>query len=145
SSVEEYQELAARKTEREVQEKNDKTGVFTGGFVIHPLSGEEIPVWVADYVLAGYGTGAVMGVPAHDQRDWDFANQYNLPVIEVVKGGDVKKAAYVDFGEVINSQHFNGMNSAEAKRAITSQLESIGLGSKQTTYRLRDWLVSRQR
>ncbi len=145
SAVEEYRVLANKKTEREIQEKNEKSGVFTGGYATHPLSGKQIPVWIADYVLAGYGTGAVMGVPAHDQRDWDFATMYNLPIIEVIKGGDVSKVAYSSSGEVINSARFNGMSSKEANQAITNELMQKGLGNQLTTYRLRDWLVSRQR
>ena len=143
--VEEYQALSLRKSEREIQEKNEKSGVFTGGFVIHPMTGEKVPVWVADYVLAGYGTGAVMGVPAHDQRDWDFATLHGLPIVEVVEGGEVTKQPFAGYGRLINSQQFDGMDYEEACEQITRELRRKGLGDAMTTYRLRDWLVSRQR
>ncbi|NPC93802.1 leucine--tRNA ligase [Bacillus sp. WMMC1349] len=138
----------------EVQSKSDlertdlaktKTGVFTGAYAIHPVTEEKIPVWIADYVLASYGTGAVMAVPAHDERDYEFATTFNLPIQEVVKGGDVEKEAYTGDGEHIHSDFLNGLQQASAIEKMCQWLDENGKGEKKVTYRLRDWLFSRQR
>ncbi|MDA1477683.1 leucine--tRNA ligase [Bacillus changyiensis] len=138
----------------EVQSKSDlertdlaktKTGVFTGAYAIHPVTEEKIPVWIADYVLASYGTGAVMAVPAHDERDYEFATTFNLPIQEVVKGGDVEKEAYTGDGEHIHSDFLNGLQQASAIEKMCQWLHDNGKGEKKVTYRLRDWLFSRQR
>jgi leucyl-tRNA synthetase len=128
-----------------------KEGVFTGSYCINPVNGEEVPILVGNYVLMGYGTGAVMGVPAHDQRDLEFARKYNLPVRVVISPQDSDltseelKEAYVDEGVLVNSSHFNGLPNVDAKKAITEYLEENNWGQGKTTYRLRDWLISRQR
>ena len=133
-------------------EKLEKEGVFTGKFISHPLSGEKYPIFVADYVLMEYGTGAVMAVPAHDQRDFEFAKKYNLPLAVVITPDPAKplkaeelSEAYVDPGIVVNSRQFNGIDSETAKKTITETLKTKGLGDFTVTYRLRDWLISRQR
>ncbi|MEB3245699.1 MAG: leucine--tRNA ligase [Vampirovibrionales bacterium] len=145
-----YCEAAKNKPEMErVAEGKAKTGVFTGGYATHPLTGEAIPVWVADYVLAEYGTGAVMAVPAHDSRDFEFANTYGLAVREVIssdgKSAGINSEAYTAYGVLLNSGAFNGLDSESAKTEITKSLDDRGLGARKTQYRLRDWLVSRQR
>jgi leucyl-tRNA synthetase len=122
-----------------------KTGVFTGAFAINPVNGEKVPVWIADYVLAGYGTGAVFACPAHDERDHAFATTFGLPIVEVVKGGDVSKAAYVGDGPHVNSRFLDGLDVAAAKREIVRWLEDRQVGKGTIQYRLRDWLFSRQR
>ena len=122
--------------------QREKTGVFTGSYAINPVNGEKIPIWIADYVLFSYGTGAVMGVPAHDDRDFAFAKKYNLPVKRVIEGGELP---FTEYGTLVDSSKFSGMKSEEAKKAITQELQSEGKGSLKTNYRLRDWLVSRQR
>ncbi|MDV6377494.1 leucine--tRNA ligase [Sporosarcina sp. GW1-11] len=116
----------------------DKTGVFTGAYAINPASGEKMPIWIADYVLATYGTGAIMAVPAHDERDYEFAKTFDLPIIEVVAGGNIEEEAYAGEGEHVNSDFLNGLGKEEA-------IEEQGLGERKITYRLRDWLFSRQR
>ncbi|MFM0288119.1 leucine--tRNA ligase [Paraburkholderia megapolitana] len=125
-----------------------KTGVFTGAYTINPANGKRLPVWVADYVLSGYGTGAIMAVPAHDRRDYEFAQTFSLPVIKVVDdgtGGDLADAAYEGDGSMVNSGFLNGLPTAQAKQAMLQWLEQHGAGRAKTTYRLRDWLFSRQR
>ncbi len=122
--------------------QREKTGVFTGSYAINPVNGEKIPIWIADYVLFSYGTGAVMGVPAHDDRDFAFAKKYNLPIKRVIEGGELP---FTEYGILVDSGKFSGMKSEEAKKAITQELQSEGKGSLKTNYRLRDWLVSRQR
>ncbi|MDN7246058.1 leucine--tRNA ligase [Planococcus shenhongbingii] len=122
-----------------------KSGVFTGAYAINPVSGEKMPVWIADYVLATYGTGAIMAVPAHDERDYEFAKQFDLPIVEVVSGGDISTEAYAGDGELINSGFLNGLNKKEAIEKAIAWLEEHGVGEKKITYRLRDWLFSRQR
>ncbi|WP_028561699.1 leucine--tRNA ligase [Paenibacillus pinihumi] len=145
-AVEAYQEAAARKSDLERTDlAKDKTGVFTGAYAINPVNGAKTPVWIADYVLGGYGTGAIMAVPGHDQRDWEFAKQFNLPIIEVVQGGDVEKEAYSGDGAHINSGLLDGLDNEQAIAAIISWLEKEGKGCGKVTYRLRDWLFSRQR
>jgi leucyl-tRNA synthetase len=127
----------------------ERSGVFTGAYATNTLSGERVPVWVADYVLITYGTGAIMAVPAHDERDFDFAKRYGLPIKVVVapdgwSGGELDEA-YTDQGTLVNSGEFNGLASDEAKQKIIEKLERDGTGSRRVTYRLRDWLISRQR
>ena len=123
----------------------EKTGVWTGAYAINPVNGKEIPIWIADYVLASYGTGAIMAVPAHDERDWEFAKQFNLDITPVLKGGNVAEAAYTDDGLHINSGFLNGLDKAAAIDKMVTWLETEGVGNKKVTYRLRDWLFSRQR
>lgn len=129
----------------------EKVGLFTGGYAIHPLTGEEVPIWVANYVLVDYGTGAVMGVPGHDERDFLFARKYNLPIHVVVTDGtsdtipEKLDDAYTEDGILINSGEFNGLTSAEARRKITEKMQEQGIGEAHVNYRLRDWLISRQR
>ncbi|MDP5873746.1 leucine--tRNA ligase [Streptococcus mutans] len=123
----------------------EKTGVWTGAYAINPVNGKEIPIWIADYVLASYGTGAIMAVPAHDKRDWEFAKQFNLDIIPVLEGGNVAEAAYTDDGLHINSGFLNGLDKAAAIDKMVTWLETEGVGNKKVTYRLRDWLFSRQR
>ncbi|MDO5324642.1 MAG: leucine--tRNA ligase, partial [Clostridia bacterium] len=144
-----YREAAARKSDFERTELNkDKTGVQLDGVrAINPLTGTEIPVWVSDYVLMGYGTGAIMAVPAHDTRDWEFAKKFGMPIIEVVAGGNVQEEAYTDIqdGVMVNSDFLNGMKVAEAKRAIIDYLVEKGIGHRKINFKLRDWVFSRQR
>jgi len=141
-----YQEQAARKSDLERTDlAKDKTGVFTGAYAINPVNGAKVPVWIADYVLAGYGTGAIMAVPGHDARDWEFAKQFGLNIIEVVEGGNVEKEAYSGDGAHVNSEFLNGLNNEEAIAKMIAWLEENGKGQGKTTYRLRDWLFSRQR
>jgi leucyl-tRNA synthetase len=123
----------------------DKTGVFTGAYAINPVNNEKMPIWIADYVLMSYGTGAIMAVPAHDERDYEFAVKFELPIKEVVAGGDVTKEAYTGDGEHVNSDFLNGMDKEEAITAMINWLVENEKGKKETTYRLRDWLFSRQR
>ncbi|MEK7625524.1 MAG: leucine--tRNA ligase [Patescibacteria group bacterium] len=147
SEVEQYLEQAKTKSDLERTElQKEKTGVkLEGIFVKHPVTGEEIQVWIADYVLANYGTGAVMAVPAHDERDFEFAKKYNLPVKEVVAGGDVNSAAYTEIGKNINSDFLNGLSTSDAKEKMITWLEEHNSGKKQINYKLRDWVFSRQR
>ncbi|MFC3927178.1 leucine--tRNA ligase [Streptococcus caprae] len=123
----------------------EKTGVWTGAYAINPVNGKEIPIWIADYVLASYGTGAIMAVPAHDERDWEFAKQFDLPILPVLEGGDVEAAAYTEDGLHINSDFLNGLDKADAIAKMVAWLEENGVGNEKITYRLRDWLFSRQR
>ncbi|MEI5908803.1 leucine--tRNA ligase [Bacillus spongiae] len=123
----------------------DKTGVFTGAYTINPANGEKMPIWIADYVLMSYGSGAIMAVPAHDERDFEFAQKFDLPIKEVVVGGDITKEAYTGEGKHINSDFLNGLDKEEAIKKALVWLEENEIGSKKTTYRLRDWLFSRQR
>lgn len=123
----------------------DKTGVFTGAYAINPANGEKMPIWIADYVLASYGTGAIMAVPGHDERDFEFAKIFDLEIREVVAGGDIEKEAYTGDGEHINSEFLDGMGKEEAINKMIAWLEEKEIGTKKVTYRLRDWLFSRQR
>jgi leucyl-tRNA synthetase len=123
----------------------EKTGVFTGAYAINPVNNEKMPIWIADYVLASYGTGAIMAVPGHDERDYEFAKKFTLPIVQVVAGGSIENEAYTEDGEHINSGFLNGLNKTEAIQKAISWLEEQGIGSKKVTYRLRDWLFSRQR
>jgi leucyl-tRNA synthetase len=146
AAVAAYVEAAARKSERDrVADVREKSGVFTGAFATNPATGKPIPVWVADYVLATYGTGAVMAVPAHDARDWAFAKAFGLPIVEVITGGDVATAAHEGDGTLVSSGPFDGLLVARAKDRIVEWLEERGLGRRVVRYRLRDWLFSRQR
>lgn len=123
----------------------DKTGVFTGAYAINPVNGEKLPIWIADYVLMTYGTGAIMAVPAHDERDYEFAKKFDLPILEVVEGGDVSKEVYTGDGKHVNSGFLNGLNKEDAIAEMIKWLEENSKGEKKVTYRLRDWLFSRQR
>ncbi|MGM7702454.1 leucine--tRNA ligase [Pseudalkalibacillus sp. Hm43] len=146
SAVEAYKKEISTKSDLERTElAKEKTGVFTGAYAINPANGEQIPVWIADYVLVSYGTGAIMAVPGHDERDYEFATKFELPIIEVVKGGDISKEAYTEDGEIVNSDFLNGMNKEEAISKMIAWLEENNKGEKKITYRLRDWLFSRQR
>ncbi len=144
-----YKAEAAKKSDFERAELNkEKTGVAIEGVrAINPVNGREIPIWLSDYVLMTYGTGAIMAVPAHDTRDWEFAKKFGLPVIEVVAGGNVEEAAYTDIqdGVLVNSEFLNGMTVAEAKKAIIDYLVKNGLGERKVNFKLRDWVFSRQR
>lgn len=145
-AVKAYQDQAARKSDLERTDlAKDKTGVFTGAYAINPVNGAKVPIWIADYVLAGYGTGAIMAVPGHDSRDWEFAKQFGLPIIEVVQGGNVEEEAYSGSGAHVNSGFLNGLDNEAAIQAMNEWLEKEGKGKKKVTYRLRDWLFSRQR
>ena len=147
--VKAYQALAASKSDMERTELNkEKTGVELKGVRgINPVNGREIPIFISDYVLATYGTGAIMAVPAHDTRDWDFAKAFNLPIVEVIAGGNVEEAAFTDVetGTLCNSEFLNGLSVAEAKKAIIAWLEEKGVGHSKVNYKLRDWVFSRQR
>jgi len=123
----------------------EKTGVFTGAYAINPVNGAKMPIWIADYVLASYGTGAIMAVPAHDERDWEFAKQFDLPIIEVLQGGNVEEAAFTEDGIHVNSDFLNGTNKEEGIEKMIAWLEEKGIGEKKVSFRLRDWLFSRQR
>lgn len=147
AKVEAYVQAAQQKSDVERQENKDKTGVFTGSYVINPVNGQKLPIWVADYVLSGYGTGAVMAVPAHDERDFAFAEKFDLPIVQVVDkpedSADV--GCYTGEGELINSGQFDGTRSEDAREQIVAWLEQQGSGRGKTTYKMRDWLISRQR
>lgn len=145
--TENYVKAAVKKSEIErTNDTKEKTGVFTGSYAINPVTGAQVPVWVADYVLGGYGTGAVMAVPAHDERDFAFAQKYDLPIVDVIEApieGEVK--IYHGEGVLINSGEFNGTSTSDAREQIVAWLEERKLGHSQTTYKMRDWLISRQR
>ncbi|MCZ6802106.1 MAG: leucine--tRNA ligase [Nitrospirae bacterium] len=141
-----YQEEVSRRSERSrMVEVGKKTGVFTGAYASHPVTGQPLPIWIADYVLATYGTGAIMAVPAHDARDYEFANTFQLPIVEVVSGGDVSKNAFVGNGVNVNSDFLNGLSTSQAKQAMNDWLEGHQKGVSTVNYKLRDWLFSRQR
>ncbi len=150
-AVIDYREMAARKSDFERTElAKDKTGVMLDGLTaVNPVNGKEIPIWISDYVLMGYGTGAIMAVPAHDERDWEFAKKFDMPIIEVVAGSpvDVNEAVFVDVatGTMVNSDFLNGLSVAEAKEKITEFLTEKGIGHAKTNFKLRDWVFSRQR
>jgi len=144
AAVEEYKEAAKKQTDIERQSiTREKTGVFTGSYAVNPINGRKVPIWVGDYVLATYGTGAVMAVPAHDDRDFAFATKYKLPIERVIASDT--ELPYTEYGKLVNSEEFTGLTTEEAKEAIVKKLESTKLGSAKVNYRLRDWLVSRQR
>ncbi|MBR1702434.1 MAG: leucine--tRNA ligase, partial [Lachnospiraceae bacterium] len=146
-----YREQAAKKSDFERTElAKDKTGVQIDGLTAtNPVNGKEIPIWISDYVLMTYGTGAIMAVPAHDERDWDFAKKFNLPIIEVVAGSpvSVQEQVYTDVatGTLVNSEFLNGLSVADAKKKIIAYLEEKGIGTSKTNFKLRDWVFSRQR
>ncbi len=146
-AVREYRERTARKSELERADlSKEKTGVFTGAYAINPATNEKIPIWIADYVLLGYGTGAIGGVPAHDERDLEFAKKFDLPIVVVVQPtADESAIGFTGEGTAVNSPIINGLTSAEAKKKITAWLEERGLGKRAINYKLRDWLFSRQR
>ncbi|WP_122645840.1 leucine--tRNA ligase [Enterococcus mediterraneensis] len=146
AAVEAYIEEAAKKSDlNRTDLSKEKTGVFTGAYAINPVNGKEIPIWIADYVLASYGTGAIMAVPAHDERDYEFAKTFDLEIIPVLEGGNVEEAAFTEDGPHINSDFLNGLNKEDAIAKIVEWLEEKGIGKKEVSYRLRDWLFSRQR
>ena len=145
--VEAYVQASQQKSDVERQENKEKTGVFTGSYVINPVNGQKLPIWVADYVLGGYGTGAVMAVPAHDERDFAFAEKFDLPIIQVIDKPEhsANAGCYSGEGELINSGQFNGTRSEDAREQIVAWLEQQNSGRSKTTYKMRDWLISRQR
>ncbi|HWV46189.1 MAG TPA: leucine--tRNA ligase [Nitrospira sp.] len=154
TTVHAYREIAAKKSDLQRQELDkEKTGVFTGGYAVNPVNQERLPIWIADYVLMSYGTGAIMAVPAHDERDWAFARRYDLPIREVISGGNVRQAAFTDTesGRVVNSASsdgsfsINGLTPSEAIPKITDWLGKQGKGTRAVNYKLRDWLFARQR
>ncbi|SCP95256.1 leucine--tRNA ligase [Anaerobium acetethylicum] len=149
AEVEDYIFKASMRSSVDRLQDKEKTGVFTGSYAVNPLNGAMVPIWISDYVLADYGTGAIMCVPAHDDRDFDFATKFNIPIIQVIAKDGVEvenlTEAYTEAGIMINSGEFNGMNSADAKRDVPGILESRGIGKKTTNYKLRDWVFSRQR
>ena len=146
-AVEAYQKMAAARSERDrMSDTKTISGCFTGGYAIHPISGEKVPIWIGDYVLASYGSGAVMAVPAHDSRDYAFAKHFDLPIIEVVEGGDISKESYdAKSGKMIHSDFLNGMDCMDAKSKMIEHLEEIGYGKGATQYKLRDAIFGRQR
>ncbi len=145
--VEAYIQASQQKSDVERQENKEKTGVFTGSYVINPVNGQKLPIWVADYVLGGYGTGAVMAVPAHDERDFAFAEKFDLPIIQVIDKPEhsADTGCYSGEGELIDSGQFNGTRSEDAREQIVAWLEQQNSGRSKTTYKMRDWLISRQR
>ncbi|GMU91612.1 MAG: leucine--tRNA ligase [Candidatus Hydrogenedentota bacterium] len=146
NAVEAYVSAATKRSAQDrMQAEREKSGVFTGAYAINPVNNARIPIWTADYVLAEYGYGAIMAVPAHDTRDYEFARKFNLPIVEVVSGGDIAKEAYVGDGTLVNSGIITGLPVPEAKAKISTWLEERGLGKATVNYRLRDWLFSRQR
>lgn len=146
-AVKAYQEEAAKKSDLDRQElSKEKTGVFTGAYAVNPATGEEVPVWIADYVLVSYGTGAIMAVPGQDERDWEFAEKFDLPIVRTVQPEEgFEGKAYTGEGPAINSEFLNGLHVGEAKKKIIAWLEEKGAGKKSVNYKLRDWLFSRQR
>ncbi len=147
-AVESYKEEAKKQSDIERQSiSREKTGVFTGAYAIHPINGKEVPIWVGDYVLSTYGTGAVMAVPAHDERDFAFAEKFNLPINRVIKAKDglETELPFCEHGILVNSGEFDGLTTSEAKEKIVEKLASMNLGEQKVNFRLRDWLVSRQR
>ena len=144
--VENYKKECSVKSDLERTELNkEKTGVFTGAYAINPVNNKEIPIWISDYVLVSYGTGAIMAVPAHDQRDYEFAKKFKLEIIPVIEGGEIEKEAYAGDGLHINSGFINGMNKEDAISKMISYLEENGIGKKKINYRLRNWIFARQR
>ena len=146
NKIKEYKDKAASKSDLERTELNkEKTGEFTGSYAINPVNGKKIPVWISDYVLMTYGTGAIMAVPAHDQRDYDFAKKYDIEIIQVLEGGNIEKEAYVGDGKHINSGFLDGLNKEDAINEITKWLEERKIGYKKVNYKLREWIFARQR
>lgn len=146
NAVDEYRKLAASKSDLERTDLNkEKTGVFTGSYAINPVNGKEIPIWISDYVLQSYGTGAIMAVPAHDQRDYEFAKKFGLDIIQVLEGGDISKEAFTEDGIHINSGDLNGLNKQDAIDKIINWLEEKGIDHKKVNYKMREWIFARQR
>ncbi len=144
--VEEYKKMCASKSDLERTELNkDKTGVFTGAYAINPVNNEQIPIYISDYVLASYGTGAIMAVPAHDERDYAFAKKFNIPIIQVLEGGNIDQEAYTGDGVHINSEFLNGLGKEEAIKKMVAWLEEHHCGSRKVNYRFREWIFARQR
>ena len=144
--VKKYQQISAQKSDMDRSMAKDKTGVRLDGIVaINPFTNKEIPIFISDYVLMGYGTGAIMAVPAHDERDYDFARKFNLPIIPVIAGGDVTDEAHIGDGEHINSDFLNGLNKSDAIQKIVGEIEKRGLGHASTQYKMKDWVFTRQR
>lgn len=146
AAVEAYKDEVSHKSDLERTElSKEKTGVFTGAYAINPINGEKLPIWIADYVLVSYGSGAIMAVPGHDERDYEFAQTFDLPIVEVVAGGNIEEEAYTGDGEHVNSEFLNGLQKDEAIKKMIDWLEEKGYGQRKISYRLRDWLFSRQR
>jgi leucyl-tRNA synthetase len=146
TAVDQYLDQVKTKSDLERTDlAKDKTGVFTGAYAINPINGEKMPIWIADYVLMSYGTGAIMAVPAHDERDYEFARKFNLPIKEVVAGGNIENEAFTGDGPHVNSDFLDGLNKEEAIGKAIAWLEEKGIGTKKVTFRLRDWLFARQR
>ena len=144
--VKKYKELCATKSDLERTELNkEKTGVFTGAYAINPVNNKEIPIWISDYVLSSYGTGAIMAVPAHDDRDYEFAKKFNIPIIEVIEGGNIDECAYTGDGLHINSDFLNGLDKETSIKEMIKYLEDNKIGKKKINYRLREWIFARQR
>ena len=146
AEIDAYKKACASKSDLERTELNkDKSGIFTGAYAINPVNGKEVPIWISDYVLASYGTGAIMAVPAHDTRDYEFAKKFNLEIVQVLAGGNIDEAAYTEDGLHINSGFLDGLNKEDAIQAMLAYLSEHHCGEAKTTYKLRDWLFSRQR
>ena len=146
AEVEAYKKMCASKSDLERTELNkDKTGVFIGAYAINPVNDTKIPIYISDYVLASYGTGAIMAVPAHDERDYEFAKKFNIPIIEVLKGGDITKEAYTQDGVHVNSGFLDGLDKEEAIDKMIAWLEEKGIGSRKVNYKFREWIFARQR
>jgi len=146
AAIDAYVEEASKKSDlNRTDLAKEKTGVFTGAYAINPVNGKEIPIWIADYVLASYGTGAIMAVPAHDERDHEFAKTFGLEIIPVLAGGNVEESAYTEDGLHINSDFLDGLDKETAIEKMVAWLEENHVGKKEVSYRLRDWLFSRQR
>ena len=146
AEIEAYKKICAGKSELERAELNkEKTGAFTGAYAINPVNDKKVPIFISDYVLTSYGTGAIMAVPAHDTRDYEFAKKFNLPIIPVLAGGDIEKEAFTGDGEHINSEFLNGLNKQDAIDKMAEWLENKGCGKKAVTYKLREWIFARQR
>ena len=144
--IEAYKKVCASKSDMERTELNkDKTGAFTGAYAINPVNGNKIPIWISDYVLTSYGTGAIMAVPAHDTRDYEFAKKFNLPIVQVLEGGDITKEAWTQDGTHINSDFLNGLNKQDAIDKMAAWLEEHHCGKKSVSYKLREWIFARQR
>ena len=145
-AIEEYKAMASAKSDLERTELNkEKTGCFTGAYAINPVNGKEIPIWISDYVLSSYGTGAIMAVPAHDERDYAFATKFGIDIIPVLEGGDISKEAFTGDGIHINSDFLNGLGKQEAIDKMIAWLEEKGIGTKKVNYKIREWIFARQR
>ena len=146
SAVEAYVEASSKRSAQDrMRDDKEKTGVFTGAYATNPVNGESVPIWIADYVLADYGYGAIMAVPGHDERDYEFAKKFEIPIIEVISGGDISEQAFVGNGKLVNSGFLDGLDVPTAKKKINAWLEEQGVGQGTVNYKLRDWLFARQR